>query len=124
MPDHWELLHRNEVVVSTALTEWFERVQEYMPTREGAGTCSARYLNAPRLETFVVEKVLDLSSLVDCSWGFPQAQSEREKSEEPLAKLTAARRGTPSGGDLVGPDSVYYVGLPFGQGVVGFGKLG
>ena len=24
--------------------------------REGAGTCSARYLNAPRLETFVVEK--------------------------------------------------------------------
>ena len=32
VPDHWELLHRNEVVVSTALTEWFERVQEYMPT--------------------------------------------------------------------------------------------
>ena len=27
--------------------------------REGAGTCSARYLNAPRLEAFVVEKVLD-----------------------------------------------------------------
>ena len=27
--------------------------------REGAGTCSARYLNARRLETFVVEKVLD-----------------------------------------------------------------
>ena len=25
--------------------------------REGAGTCSARYLNAPRLETFVVEKI-------------------------------------------------------------------
>ena len=24
---------------------------------EGAGTCSARYLNAPRLETFVVEKI-------------------------------------------------------------------
>ena len=34
VPDHWELLHRNEVVVSTALTEWFERVQEYMPTVE------------------------------------------------------------------------------------------
>ena len=25
--------------------------------REGAGTCSARYLNAPRLEEFVVEKI-------------------------------------------------------------------
>ena len=25
--------------------------------REGAGTCSSRYLNAPRLETFVVEKI-------------------------------------------------------------------
>ena len=25
--------------------------------REGAGTCSARYLNAPRLEVFVVEKI-------------------------------------------------------------------
>ncbi len=25
--------------------------------REGAGTCSARYLNAPKLETFVVEKI-------------------------------------------------------------------
>ena len=23
VPDHWELLHHNEVVVSTALTEWF-----------------------------------------------------------------------------------------------------
>ena len=34
VPDHWELLHRNEVVVSTALTEWFERVQEYMPRVE------------------------------------------------------------------------------------------
>ena len=64
------------------------------------------------------------SSWVDCSWGFPGAQSERKKSEESAAKLTAARRGTPSGGDLVGPDSVYYVGLPLGQGVVGFGKLG
>ena len=27
--------------------------------REGAGTCSARYLNAPRVEDFIVEKVLD-----------------------------------------------------------------
>ena len=27
--------------------------------REGAGTRSARYLNAPRVEDFVVEKVLD-----------------------------------------------------------------
>ncbi len=26
---------------------------------EGAGTCSARYLNAPKLETFVVEKIRD-----------------------------------------------------------------
>ena len=25
--------------------------------REGAGTCSARYLNAPRVEDFVVEKI-------------------------------------------------------------------
>ena len=34
VPDHWELLHHNEVVVSTVLTEWFERVREYMPTVE------------------------------------------------------------------------------------------
>ena len=26
---------------------------------EGAGTCSARYLNAPRLEAFVIDKILD-----------------------------------------------------------------
>ena len=32
LADHWEVLPRNEVVASTALTEWFERVQEYMPT--------------------------------------------------------------------------------------------
>ena len=34
VPDHWELLHRNELVVSTALTEWFQRVEEYMPSVE------------------------------------------------------------------------------------------
>ena len=34
VPDHWELLHRNQVVLSTALTEWFERVEEYMPKVE------------------------------------------------------------------------------------------
>ena len=34
VPDHWELLHRNEVVMSTALTEWFQRVREYMPSVE------------------------------------------------------------------------------------------
>ena len=34
VPDHWQLLHRNEVVVSTALTEWFQRVREYMPSVE------------------------------------------------------------------------------------------
>ena len=34
VPDHWDLLHRNEVVVSTALTEWFQRVREYMPSVE------------------------------------------------------------------------------------------
>ena len=34
VPDHWELLHRNEVVASTALTEWFQRVREYMPSVE------------------------------------------------------------------------------------------
>ena len=34
VPDHWQLLHRNDVVVSTALTEWFERAQEYMPRVE------------------------------------------------------------------------------------------
>ena len=37
VPDHWELLHRNEVVVSTALTEWFQRVREYMPSVEHYG---------------------------------------------------------------------------------------
>ena len=31
--------------------------------REGAGTCSARYLNAPKLETFVVEKIDDRQSI-------------------------------------------------------------
>ena len=31
--------------------------------REGAGTCSARYLNVPRLETFVVEKIDDRQSI-------------------------------------------------------------
>ena len=34
LADHWEVLPRNEVVVSTALTEWFQRVQEYMPRVE------------------------------------------------------------------------------------------
>ena len=34
VPDHWELLHRNQVILSTALTEWFERVEEYMPKVE------------------------------------------------------------------------------------------
>ena len=34
VPDHWELLHLDQVIMSTALTEWFERVQEYMPTVE------------------------------------------------------------------------------------------
>ena len=34
VPDHWQWLHRNDVVVSTALTEWFERVEEYMPKVE------------------------------------------------------------------------------------------
>ena len=31
--------------------------------REGAGTCSARYLNAPRQETFVVQKIDDRQSI-------------------------------------------------------------
>ena len=31
VPDHWELVHRDEVVESRALTQWFERVEEYMP---------------------------------------------------------------------------------------------
>ena len=31
VPDHWELLHRDEVIVSTTLSEWFEHVGEYMP---------------------------------------------------------------------------------------------
>ncbi len=31
VPDHWHLLHRGEVVVSTALTDWFRRVSDYMP---------------------------------------------------------------------------------------------
>ena len=34
VPHHWQLSHRNEVVMSTALTEWFERVEEYMPSIE------------------------------------------------------------------------------------------
>ena len=34
VPDQWELLHRNEIVASTALAEWFQRVEEYMPSVE------------------------------------------------------------------------------------------
>ena len=34
VPNHWELLHRKEIVVSTALTEWFQQVQEFMPSVE------------------------------------------------------------------------------------------
>ena len=30
VPDHFELLHRDGVVVSTPLTEWFGRIDEYM----------------------------------------------------------------------------------------------
>ena len=30
--------------------------------KEGAGTCSARYLNAPRLEAFLVEKISVIQS--------------------------------------------------------------
>ena len=34
VPDHFELLHNDEVVVSKKLTEWFDRVGEYMPPVE------------------------------------------------------------------------------------------
>ena len=34
VPHHWHLLHIDEVIVSTALTEWFELVHEYMPEVE------------------------------------------------------------------------------------------
>ena len=34
VPDHSELLHSDEVVVSAPLTEWFGRVDEYMPSVE------------------------------------------------------------------------------------------
>ena len=34
VPQHWHLLHSDEVIVSSALTEWFERVHEYMPEVE------------------------------------------------------------------------------------------
>lgn len=34
VPDHWELLHRDEVIVSTTLSEWFEHIGEYMPPVE------------------------------------------------------------------------------------------
>ena len=34
VPDHFELLHRDEVVVSAPLGEWFGRVDEYMPSVE------------------------------------------------------------------------------------------
>ena len=47
VPDHWELLHRNEVVVSTTLTEWFERVEEYMPSVEHYGLADRIRLGEP-----------------------------------------------------------------------------
>ena len=34
VPHHWHLLHSDEVIVSDALTEWFERVHEHMPEVE------------------------------------------------------------------------------------------
>ena len=34
VPHHWHLLHGDEIIVSNALTEWFERVHEYMPEVE------------------------------------------------------------------------------------------
>ena len=48
VPDHWELLHRNEVVVSTALTEWFERVEDYMPSVEHSGLADPGYASVNR----------------------------------------------------------------------------
>ena len=47
VPDHWELLHRNGAVVSTALTEWFERVEEYMPSVEHYGVPDQIRLGEP-----------------------------------------------------------------------------
>ena len=47
VPDHWDLLHRNGVVVSTALTEWFERVEEYMPSVEHYGVPDQIRLGEP-----------------------------------------------------------------------------
>ena len=47
VPDHWELLHRKGVVVSTALTEWFERVEEYMPSVEHYGVPDQIRLGEP-----------------------------------------------------------------------------
>lgn len=34
VPDHWQLAHSGEVIVSEALTDWFKRVEEYMPVVE------------------------------------------------------------------------------------------
>ena len=55
--------------------------------REGAGTCSARYLNAPRLEAFVVEKI-----------------RERILNEETIVALVAmvAEEINAMGGELAG----------------------
>ena len=47
VPDHWELLHHKGVVVSTALTEWFERVEEYMPSVEHYGVPDQIRLGEP-----------------------------------------------------------------------------
>ena len=46
------------------------------PYREGAGTCEARYLNAPRVEDFVVEKVL-VNQLTRTQVQGTQAQGNR-----------------------------------------------
>ena len=47
VPDHWELLHRNGAVVSMALTEWFESVEEYMPSVEYYGVPDQIRLGEP-----------------------------------------------------------------------------
>ena len=69
--------------------------------REGAGTCSARYLNAPRLETFVVENKDDRQSirkitiLVDGELKPLRISDKAEAPQGPLPRHESTRNRLP-----------------------------
>ena len=68
--------------------------------REGAGTCSARYLNAPRVEDFVVEKIRE------------RILTEKSRTYGHLLDRTEAGSAEIAGWELVEPRTDLRVELP------------